>query len=89
MKKKLEAELYYHDESTEESIYAIYEMKNGEKTFLGGLYMPDCDVLDECDSEDEFDDVAKDIALGYAEDGGELMTMDVIKDWIQGVGCEI
>lgn len=88
MKKTLEAELYWHDAHTEESIYGVYEVKNGKRKFLGGLHFFDYDVIESYDiSEDEFDECAKDIALDYAEDGSELMTEADIKDWILGTGC--
>ena len=86
-KKTLVAELYCRDEQNEESIYAVYEVRNDEKEFLGGLHLFDAHVLDMCDSEDEFEDVAKGIVLDYAEDGGELMTKDEIEDWEIGTTC--
>lgn len=86
-KKTLVAELYYHDELNEESIYAVYEVKKCEKKFLGGLHIFDADVLDMCGSEDEFEDVAKGIVLDYAESGGDLMTKADIEDWEIGTTC--
>ena len=88
-KKKLEVELYWHDAHTDESIYGVYEVKNGKRKFLGGLHFFDYDIIDgEGIAEDEFDERAKDIALSYAEDGGELMTKEDIEDWDRGIWCE-
>ena len=38
-----------------------------------------------CYDDEDPDEVAKGMVLGYAKDGGELLTKAEIKDWIQGL----